>query len=518
VKPITRETRRRRRPAALRRASVGGALGGVLLCAAPAAANGPIGSNGSPITTSRYAIDLFRGPVFAGSRVTGLGGAYVAIGWDVDGMLQNPAAPAVRPFFSVTYFDYWLGFGLTLPGDLSNMDFFNSGAKTDKAESPDSMWFITPAAMIQLGNFGFGLNLELNRYGLGTTALPNGASARLATAFDIIHVQAAYAFGRGELVLGMGSRILRMKVRLDSSETRELPFTSSGTGMEFGALWQPKGLPFSAGAAFRTGIETTASFSDAAAINEQGDVVFETDRGTFYLPERAVLPWDLNVGMSVELGAAPENVPWESDRDGAERQELAIRLRTFEQQDAKARRIAAARDATERQAIEREYEALARQAEADIDAAREDAYWELQRRMAVAPRHKVLLAASVLITGRADEAVGVESFLSQTVNRSGENVVWSPRLGAEMEVIPDWLRLRAGTYLEPTRFQTSTPRPHYTGGFDLRAVNWNVFGLWPDDYLWRIGVGTDVSRNYTTFSVTIAGWYPRHSGTVTRTP
>ena len=72
--------RRGRRFAALRRASAGGALGGLLLCVAPAEANGPIASNGTPITTSRYAIDLFRGPVFAGSRVTGLSGAYVAIG------------------------------------------------------------------------------------------------------------------------------------------------------------------------------------------------------------------------------------------------------------------------------------------------------------------------------------------------------------------------------------------------------------------------------------------------------
>jgi len=246
-------------------------------------------------------------------------------------------------------------------------------------------------------------------------------------------------------------------------------------------------------------------------INDTGDVVFETDRGTFYLPERAVLPWDLNLGMAVELGASPENVPWESDRDGAERYELAIRLRMFEQEDEKARRIAAAPDAATRRAIEREYAELALEAEAEIDSAREDAYWRLQRRMALAPRHRVLLSGSVLITGDAEEAVGVESLMTQVVNRSGQNTVWSPRLGAEMEVIPDWLRLRAGTYLEPTRFDTSTPRPHYTGGFDLRAVRWNVFGLWPDDYLWRIGVGGDLSRNFSSFSVTVAGWYPRHN-------
>src|SRR3954465_5767239 len=101
-----------------------------LLAAGHAHAGGPIGSDGKPNTPSGFSIDLFQGPLFAGSRVTSLGGAYVAIAEDVDGDLQNPAAPAVRPFFSYPHFDYWLGFGVTFPADLAHMDFFNSGSKT----------------------------------------------------------------------------------------------------------------------------------------------------------------------------------------------------------------------------------------------------------------------------------------------------------------------------------------------------------------------------------------------------
>src|SRR5882672_1869955 len=102
----------------------------VLFSTAKATATEQLGTNGEPITTSSYSLDLFQGPVFAGSRVTGLAGAYVAIAEDVDGDLQNPAAPAVRPFFSYTHFDYWLGFGLTFPATLQNTDFFNSGSST----------------------------------------------------------------------------------------------------------------------------------------------------------------------------------------------------------------------------------------------------------------------------------------------------------------------------------------------------------------------------------------------------
>ncbi len=94
------------------------------------------------------------------------------------------------------------------------------------------------------------------------------------------------------------------------------------------------------------------------------------------------------------------------------------------------------------------------------------------------------------MAGSVDNAVGVESLRNQVVNRSGEWLVASPRLGSEVEVIPDWVRLRSGVYLEPTRFTTSTVRAHYTGGFDLALGVWNVFGLWPDDYRWRIGAAS----------------------------
>src|SRR6187402_946199 len=140
----------------------------VLFASRRASAGGPIGTNGQPITTSDYSLDLYQGPLFAGTRVTALGGAYVAIAEDVDGDLQNPAAPAVRPFFSYTHFDYWLGFGVTFPADLANMDFFNSGSKTNVTNPPDAFVFFTPALNLQFGNFGIGYSLALQQYTLSS--------------------------------------------------------------------------------------------------------------------------------------------------------------------------------------------------------------------------------------------------------------------------------------------------------------------------------------------------------------
>ena len=203
-----------------------------------ALAAGPLGSNGQKITTSQYGIDLFQGPIYAGSRVTAMGGAYVAVAWDVDGMLQNPAAPAVRPFFSVTDFDYWLGFGLTFPGSFEDMDFYNSGSKS--TSSGKSFVVATPSAMVQFGSFGFGASLELQNYQLGESNT-DGETSHLALAFNIAHLQAAYAFDRGALVLGLGTRILLMDAATRTGESRERPMRSYGTGLELGALWKPTG-------------------------------------------------------------------------------------------------------------------------------------------------------------------------------------------------------------------------------------------------------------------------------------
>jgi hypothetical protein len=67
-----------------------------------------------------------------------------------------------------------------------------------------------------------------------------------------------------------------------------------------------------------------------------------------------------------------------------------------------------------------------------------------------------------------------------------------------------------GSYLEPSRFETSTPRLHGTFGLDVKLFPWNVFGLWPPDYVWRLGLGADVADRYNSWGVTIGGWYPRH--------
>jgi hypothetical protein len=69
------------------------------------------------------------------------------------------------------------------------------------------------------------------------------------------------------------------------------------------------------------------------------------------------------------------------------------------------------------------------------------------------------------------------------------------------------MKVRVGSYVEPTRFATSAARLHTTFGIDINVLKWNVFGLWPDDYRWQISASFDIAAEYQAVSLGIGGWY-----------
>lgn len=496
------------------------ALGLGVLEPSLALAEGPLGGNGEAIGTSTYSIDLYQGAISAGNRVMGLGGAYVAIAEDVDGDLQNPAAPAVRPFFSIERFDYWLGLGLTFPAGLSNIDFFNSGSETGFRGPADEPIFFTPALNLQWGTFGFGITAELSNYGFENDADPAAdpldEGGSLATTLRTFHFQLANAFFDGQLIAGVGLRYLSMTLdaAVANGDTQTL-FDTSGSGIEMGFVFRPNLQPYRIGAAFRTAIDTQPGFSRNLPPNAQGDIVVQNDFGDgdgamLFLPERVSLPWDVNVGAAFQIGKRPLNPVSRTVEQVTERETLTFRLRQLDRDEERQRRLAEARTPSERAAVERELGREERLDSERLARAYDDARRAFADSFAEVGRTYLLLSTSLLISGRVRDAVGVESFLDQVVNRSGASVVFSPRFGAEAEVWENRLKTRGGVYVEPTRFATSSPRAHATLGMDLRLVRWSVFGLWPDDFMWQVGGSVDVSRRYLTWGLSIGGWYPRH--------
>lgn len=482
-----------------------------------AAAAGPLGPNDSALTTSDYRVDLSQGVVLAGTRVLGLAGAYVAIAEGVDGGSQNPAAAAVRLPYSFDHFDYDLGLGVTFPSALSNTDFFNSGRRTSLRSDQTSFAFLTAAGIMQDGNWGFGLSLDFQRYRL--TRIDDGGSGlqqdRVFAQFGGARLQLARRFCNGQLMVGIGSRGTGLVIENQNpapGQPTEL-FSTTGAAAEAGVLWAPHDQRFRVGAALRSEV-VTGQPSSGVANETNGDRVIGDPAGAdaFYLPEKVSLPWDMNFGVAIQLGPRPMNPRWvdpgrvlESyERYLAWRERERERRRSHVAEDARAK----GKDADAAVAAE-DAVAVSEAALDELALARREAALRrrLRARYEAMQRFYVLVSGSLLVTGPVTNGVGVESFLQRRVDRSGEHATFSPRLGVESEVIPHWLKLRAGSYGEPTRFARGSPRLHGTFGFDLKLFPWTVFGLFDDTTEWRVSSAVDGAARYFGWGLSAGVWH-----------
>ena len=489
-----------------------GSLALLTLLWAPAPAASQLGPDGSPITTSNYSVDLTRGVVVSSSRVVGLSGAATSLAQGVEGGLQNPAAVAYRGPQWPDWYDYWLAFGVTYPFQAG--DFYNSGRilQDTRKVADDTTFFLIPGAYFQMWNLGIGLTIDSQFIKL--TGVRNPVTMRQETLrlrFTTFHIQAGYGFWDGQLVIGAGLRILRQRAFLsERAVSHGDTHQTLGLGAEIGVMLRPHHKPWSLGGALfpktSTGINTSGNGTPAP----DGDILI----GDFYLPRATTIPTTGSIGFSYQFGPRPTNPPWVSAESLAADELERLERRKRAAKEAEVEEIAAvrARGGPDLelcvQAVQQRYArkyAKIKQSRKEMkklawDMLRKRYRWEW-------PRRYYLLTADLWFNGRVENGVGVESLLFQTVQRSGEKVTASPRLGFETEVWPTRMKIRGGTYLEPTRFAASSLRVHGTLGFDINVLKWNVFGLWPDDYRWQVTFALDVARAYGAFSFGIGGWY-----------
>lgn len=478
----------------------------------PAPGDAQLGPDGTPITTSDYSVDLTRGVVISTSRVIGLAGAATSLAQGVEGGLQNPAAVAYRGPQWPDWYDYWLAFGVTYPFDAG--DFYNSGRVFDEPRklADDTSLFLIPGAYFQIWNLGIGLTIDSQFIKLkGVTNPVTMEQERLRLRFTTFHIQAGYGFLDGQLIIGGGLRILRQRAFLsDRAISDGDAYRALGLGAEVGVMFRPHHARWSLGGSLFPKVSTGIRNRGNATPTSDGDVVI----GDYYLPRATTIPTTGGIGFSYQFGPRPTNPPWISAEKLAadDLQRLKRRKKATEKAEEEEIATVQARGGPDVeicvQAVKQKY---ARKY-AEIKRSRKEIKklaWDTLRKQYRQgwPRRYYLLTADLWFSGRVDNGVGVESFLFQTVQRSGEEVTVSPRLGFETEVSPKRVKLRAGTYLEPTRFAESTPRVHGTVGFDVNLFKWSVFGLWPEDYRWQIQVALDLARNYGSFSFGIGGWY-----------
>ncbi|MGB5697913.1 MAG: hypothetical protein WBM46_19835 [Polyangiales bacterium] len=489
-----------------------GSVSLALLLAAPALADGPLGPEGSALTTSNYTIDLFRGPVIGTARMVGLGGAFVAIAEGVEGGLQNPAAVAHRQAQWPDWYDYWLAFSFTYPFDAG--DFYNSGNVLDEQNqiSDQNFFFFIPGFSFQMWQAGIGLTIDTQVTTVKVTPSGGGDPQTIRLGFPTYHIQFGYGFVDGQVIVGAGLRIMQERIKLGDRALGggQVGYKSLGFGGEVGIMIKPNGKHWRIGASLYPKLTTSIYRGGFATVTPEGDL----KAGDFFLPREGVDPWHGSVGFSWQFGPRPPNPAWIQVEDFAGNDLARIddriaMVKERKQRDIEKLRAAGGPDVECRvQELEKRYDRNLKR----LEQARKNvtyAAWKIlrERYRNEWPRRYYLLSTELLITGQVGEGVGVESFFAQRVQRSGENVGYSPRLGFETEVWPKRMKARTGTYIEPSRFQETDLRVHWTVGFDVRVLHWDVFGLWPEDYLWDIKVAFDIARDYRSFTLGIGGWY-----------
>jgi hypothetical protein len=115
----------------------------------------------------------------------------------------------------------------------------------------------------------------------------------------------------------------------------------------------------------------------------------------------------------------------------------------------------------------------------------------------------VTLAADLVVTGPVSDGYGLEAFARHMLQPSGRHTVVSPRVGAEIEPLAGWIRVRLGSYWEPARVEDVSGRLHGTAGLDVRLFG---FSLWGGHYRPQISLTGDLASGYGNTGVSIGLW------------
>jgi hypothetical protein len=428
------------------------AANSVVLCARAGLALGP---NGAPIDTSSYTLDLHEGPVIGSTRVVGLSGSVSPVTAGVEGYAINPASVALRTPWSRGWADWALDLSLSGTADITGNDFDNNG---DGQFAPEATEFGSGGLGVQLGAWGIGYRVETAKYLVETN---DGLSFFTVASLLRGSLVAGYAFADGQLAIGYGIDVYALELDRSEVETGGVSRDAAvqGLAVQFGAIWAPVALPL------RVGLSARFPITDGEATapdNVEPDASGNYPNGRFYVPREIRAPVELHAAVQWQW-LRPLNVRWLNPHDATS--------------DAARAQLAAAEPAS-------------------------------TEPPAVQPRSsQLLLSAALKLTSAVQDGVGVESFFDQTVERSGERFSVSPRAGIEGEPLLDWLVLRAGSYLEPTRFRTGSDRWHATAGCDVHVpIAWSVFGLFADDTTFRVSGAVDAAERYFVWSVSAGIW------------
>lgn len=461
----------------------------------------PAAAQPTPITNNHYTVEFFQGPLLAPINVEALGGATTAVAEGVNGAAVNAAAPAVRQPYSFNWIDVDVDLGISFPGAFTTMDYDNHGP--NQKDQVNNFLYADFGIQVQAGDFGASATGELLRYTVANQGGLNVTAGRY-------HLLAGYGLANNQVVVGTGFRAVTMQLSQGGGLTGTFnpigaSLTMSGLAPEIGAIVKPDNLPFRVGATLRAPV-TGGNLGSGNTTTDSHGIVRS---GGVIIPSAITLPWELETGFAIQVGPRPLNPEWIHPDEAASHVRAAVRqarARRAEDQAAVLRDTVPAHRA-ERQAELIQQEKAIRAIE-DERLASEEARLKAQRKARYEnwPREKILILASVLITGASSNAIALEDFFQQQHEGYGDAVTWSPRVGIEAEPIPNFLKGRVGSYLEPSRFDGVAARQHFTTGFDIKLFRWEGFGLFPGQ-VWRLSGVADLAPRYTDWGLSVGAWH-----------
>ncbi len=217
---------------------------------------------------------------------------------------------------------------------------------------------------------------------------------------------------------------------------RKSDFSIAAATLAPGVLWRPAGTSLRIGATMRLQPGESSVAKDGLTAEEKST---NTLSGNLYLPNQVSTPVSGSLGVAYRFAATPWNLPphaWDTS------------------------------DATK----------------------------------APVPQRFLTISAELSVLGPVKDAYAPSALfdLAAPVATRGEATV-TPRLGLEAEVVPDFLRLRAGFYLEDARFVGTTVRAHGTYSVDVRVGRF-------DRYAIRVGAYGDNAERYHNVGVSVGLW------------
>lgn len=459
---------------------------------------------GEPLTNCDYRMDLVTGPVLGSGRVVGLGGAYTALATGIEGAAWTPASYASRTPWDDNWFE-WDGTFDLMPSTIRNSDFDNNGRA---GVTYGDLLFFSVGLGFQFGALGVGAVIDTQSYAI---------RQNVDLSLIMQNYGAAYMLADGQLVVGLGLRAAQLNMTARGSGTQLVD--SLALGPVAGALFQPAGRPWRIGASARLAASSSALTECVAA--------------GLFLPRNVYSPWEAQVGFAYQLGSRPLNRLWtnphtqaaalrdamlarrsERARDEVARERLSRRmLLSGERLPPRLPELEPTPSSPSPPADEptdavwwREERARRNDEEREVEIRVRELEQERKREIRALSRRYLLLSGELILVGPTANGVGLESFLSQRREQSGRNPSVGLRFGIEGEPIADWVQMRTGTYLEPSRFAGVGYRAHGTLGIDVRVLSWDLFGL-VDEFTVRLSASADVAERYTNASFGLGMWH-----------